>query len=201
MLETNENTPVVETTQTQATADGQQQQTGKTFSQEDLDSIIAKRLSRERKDWEAKMEEEKKKATMTEAERYKSEKEQVEKKLKDVMQSANEKLLKAEVKSACIDLGIVDAEAAFLLMDKTDLISDDGSMADVRKPLEALLATKPYLKAQQQTQVNVPNLPGNNSITPANNNSLTLDQLEKMSPKDFNANWEKLVAAHTKNKR
>src|SRR5690606_9653767 len=50
----------------------------KTITQEELDRIIQQRLQRERKKWEQQIEEERRKAAMTEAERLKAEKEEAE---------------------------------------------------------------------------------------------------------------------------
>src|SRR5690606_29562266 len=55
----------------------------KTITQEELDRIIQQRLQRERKKWEQQIEEERRKAAMTEAERLKAEKEEAERKAQE----------------------------------------------------------------------------------------------------------------------
>ncbi len=157
----------------------------KTFTQADLDNIIQKRLARERKQWEAQVEEEKKKAAMTEAERLKAEKEEAEKKAQDAMSKANEVLLKAEVKQAAVDLGIVDPDAAYALMDREDVEIGDGTIKGVKEALTQLLASKPWLKrAPEKPSVGAPSNPGEPTTT------YTRAQLAKMSTEEINRNWD-----------
>jgi hypothetical protein len=67
---------------------------------------------------------------------------------------ANQRLLKAEVKSIAAELGLVDADAAFALMDKAGLsIEDDGTVKGVKEALDALLEAKPYLKKQDAAPI------------------------------------------------
>lgn len=99
---------------------------GKTFTQEQLDDIIQRRLARERKQWEQQLEEERRKAAMTEAERLKAEKEEAEKRARQAMEVANERLIQAEVRLQVAELGIVDADAALALMDRSDVAVDEN---------------------------------------------------------------------------
>lgn len=63
---------------------------------------------------------------------------------------ANDRLLRAEVKSVSADLGIVDSDAAYALMARDDVaVDDDGNVTGVKAALEALLKAKPYLKKQE----------------------------------------------------
>jgi hypothetical protein len=143
----------------------------KTFSQKELDDILTKRLARERKAWETTQEEEKKKAAMTEAEKLKAEKEEAERKSTEVLKTANQRLIRAEVKSACVELGIVDADAAFLLMGKDGVeVTDGGDITGVKEALKALAEAKPYLVKQG----NQP--PGPGPLNPNNANNSPKDQ-------------------------
>lgn len=73
---------------------------------------------------------------------------------------ANERLIKAEVKAACSELGIVDPDAAFALMDKESVtLKDDGEVEGVKEALAALIKAKPYLVAQKGN-VGGPSNPG-----------------------------------------
>ena len=122
--------------------EGKQEQT-RTFTQDELDAIISKRLARERKAWEAQLEEERKKAAMTETERLKAESEQKVKEWEEKYKTATERILKAEVKAAAAEMGIVDPEVAFLLL-KTDEVNEDFS--NVKDLLVEVIKEKPYLK-------------------------------------------------------
>jgi len=118
-------------------------ESAKTFTQEDVDSILSKRLARERKAWEQQLEEERKKAAMTETERLKAESEQKVKEWEEKYKTATERILKAEVKAAAAEMGIVDPEVAFLLL-KTDEVNEDFS--NVKDLLVEVIKEKPYLK-------------------------------------------------------
>ena len=114
-------------------------------------------LAKERKKWEtefaAKVDEERKKAAMTETERLKAEKEAAEKKAQDAMRTANERLLRAEVKATAVALDIVDPDAAYALMDRDAVsVAEDGTTQGVEDALKALIKDKPYLLRQKGAQ-------------------------------------------------
>lgn len=162
----------------------------KTFTQTDVDSIIQKRLARERKQWETQLEEEKKKAAMTEAERLKAEKEEAEKKAQDAMRTANERLVRAEVKQLCVDLNIVDSDAAYALMDRENVeVKEDGSIAGVKEALEKLVDAKPWMKGtQKKPGVGGDSNPGDDKATTV----YTREKLAKMSTEEINEHWDKI---------
>lgn len=67
---------------------------------------------------------------------------------------ANQRLLMAEVKSIAAELGLVDADAAYALMDKAGLqIEDDGTVKGAKEALDALLEAKPWMKKQQAAPI------------------------------------------------
>jgi len=78
----------------------------KTFTQAELDKIIGERLKRERKDWETKVEEEKRKAVMTEAERLKAERDEADKRASTATEAANRRIVRAEAKAQAAAAGI-----------------------------------------------------------------------------------------------
>jgi len=126
----------------------------KLFTQDELDSVISRRLERERKTWEQKIEAEKKKAAMTEADRLKAEKEEAEKKVATVTEKATQRLIKSEVIMQASKLNIIDSEAAFLLLDHTGITVEDDTdeVRGVKKALELLVKSKPYLVKAKDTE-------------------------------------------------
>lgn len=117
---------------------------GKTFTQAELDAIIAKRLARDRKAWEEQLEEEKKKATMTEIEKLKAEHESKAKDWQAKLETANAQILRSEIKAIAAEIGIVDPDIAYLMI--KDNVGED--LDNVKTLLEDLIKSKPYLKKQ-----------------------------------------------------
>ena len=107
-------------------------------------------LAKERKKWEtefaAKVDEERKKAAMTETERLKAEKEEAELKATQALAAANEILIRAEVKSIAADMGLVDGDAAYALIDRDGIELKSGKVTGVKEALEALVKEKPWIK-------------------------------------------------------
>ena len=150
-------------------------------------------LAKERKKWEtefaAKVDEERKKAAMTETERLKAEKEAAEKKAQDAMRTANERLLRAEVKATAVALDIVDPDAAYALMDRDAVsVADDGTIKGVEDALKALIKDKPYLLRQKGAQsVGGATNPAASGNMPGK--IYTRAELERMSADEINKNW------------
>lgn len=139
----------------------------KTFTQAELDEILAKRLERERKKYAdyddlkskvdefSKAEDERKKAEMSEIERIQLEKEEAEKRVKEFeekanqsLSEANKRLMKAEFKLIAKEIGVrQDAlEDAFVLTDLDGVeINEDGEVTGVKEALETLKEKKSYL--------------------------------------------------------
>lgn len=126
---------------------------GRTYAQEEVEALIRDRIKRERKMWAQKFEDEKKKAAMSEAERLKAEKEEAEKNAAAAVERANLRLIRSEVVSQAAKLNIVDPDAAYMLMDKTDVkVEDDDTVVGVKEALQALIKSKPYLTGSKQAQ-------------------------------------------------
>jgi hypothetical protein len=142
----------------------------KTFTQEELDKIVADRLSREKKKLEKyadydevktkltefeKFEEERKKAEMTVQERLEAEKAEADKKAQEAeerankaLEQANKRLLKAEFRLLAKELGVrKDAlDDAFVLADMTSVeVDEEGNVQGVKEALETLKKSKSYL--------------------------------------------------------
>ncbi|MFJ5716539.1 phage scaffolding protein [Neobacillus sp. NPDC093127] len=138
---------------------------GKTFTQEELDKIVADRLAREKKkfadyDEKAKKLEElekaeadRKKSQMDEAERLKLEKEEADKKaldaeekVKKAQEAANQRILNTEIKSIARALNANDPTDVLALLDKSSIeIDDEGDVKGVEEAVKALKETKPWM--------------------------------------------------------
>jgi hypothetical protein len=186
-------------TQEQAAPDVQVS-TGKTtekmLTQAEVDKIVEARLARDRKKWEteyqAKLEEERKKAAMSETEKLKAAKDEAEKRAQDAMRTANERLLKAEVKAAAVALDIVDPEAAYVLLDKEVVkVAEDGTVVGVEDALKALVKDKPYLVRQKGAQ------PVGSGTSPAQHGNTagkvyTKAEIKAMSLDEINKHWQEI---------
>lgn len=153
--------------------------TQKTFTQAELDNIIAKRIAREKKNWETSLADEQRKQNMTEFQKLTAEKDELINKANERIKNMNEKIFLQDFKSQAKELGFINPELAYKLVDKADLMDEEGNVnAEVLKTsLETLLNENPYLKGQTQQ---IPNLPGSPAIK--NSGTLTKEQLSKMSP-------------------
>lgn len=142
----------------------------KTFTQDEIDKIVADRIARERKKLEkfadyddlktklseyTKAEEERKRAEMTETERLQAELDELKRIAQEAeetksktLESANKRLIKSEFKILAKDLGVrKDAlDDAFVLADMTGVeIDDEGNVKGVQEAIESLKKAKAYL--------------------------------------------------------
>jgi alanyl-tRNA synthetase len=124
---------------------------GKTFTQEDIDAIVTRRLAREQKTWETKLEDEKKKASMTEQEKLKAAAEESEKKGKTAVEAANKRIVAAEARVIASELGVKSDRIGHLLK-LADLsgadVDEKGEVNTkaVKQAIEAVLKDLPELK-------------------------------------------------------
>lgn len=165
------------------------QEPPKTFTQAELDDIVAKRLDRERKkyaDYDDKAkrlaeleqaEEERKKADMTEKERLEAEKveaartaaEAVET-AKKAQDAANQRVIKSEFRALAREMGIrADAlDDALKLADLSGVtVDDEGNAPGVKDVVTALAAAKPYLvevPKKEPKQIGEPSNPAADEI-------------------------------------
>ena len=64
------------------------------------------------------------------------------------MKAADDRLIHAEIRNVGSQLGLIDADAAFALMDRSAIhVGDDGSVNGVLESLQELIKNKPYLAA------------------------------------------------------
>lgn len=74
---------------------------------------------------------------------------EVQKKLDDAMNAANERLVSAEIRVQASALGFVDADDAIRLLSRDSVkVNDKGEVTGVKEALEALATAKPHLIRQ-----------------------------------------------------
>lgn len=127
----------------------------RTFTQAELDRVVGERLARERTTKYADYDDIKAKAARfdeleasqkTELEKERAAREASDKKAADAVTRANDALMRSAVIAAASKANVVDADAAFALIDKSKLtVSDDGSVIGVDDTLKALLVERPFL--------------------------------------------------------
>ncbi len=155
-----------ETPEEQTTPEGAVNPTPeKTFTQAELDEILAKRLKREKEkqtETEARLkrleelekaEEERKKAAMSEQERLKAEKEEAEKlaaesaeKAEKAQEVANQRIIDTEIRATARSLNANDINDVLALMGKEGVeIDDKGNVIGVEEAVAALKEAKPWM--------------------------------------------------------
>ena len=112
-------------------------------------------------------------AQLTEKERLEARVEQAEKNSQAADQRIAEALISSAVQVQAGQMGIVDPEAAFLLVDRSNIrYTPEAGVAGVEDALTQLLETKPYLKGTNNRTPNI-NPEGSHPDTPVR---LTADQ-------------------------
>jgi hypothetical protein len=142
----------------------------KTFTQEEVNKLLAERVARANKKIEkfadydelktklaeyTKAEEERKQSEMSEVEKLQAQLQKFEQQAKEAeetklktLESANKRLIKSEFKVLAKDLGVrKDAlDDAFVLADMSSVeIDDEGNVTGVKEALESLKKAKAYL--------------------------------------------------------
>lgn len=78
---------------------------------------------------------------------------EVQAQIEQANERANKVLIGAEVRAVCAELGVIDSEAAMMMMVKDGIkVEQDGSVKGVKEAIEALKETKGYLFKQEQKQ-------------------------------------------------
>lgn len=144
----------------------------KTFTQAELDELIAKRIERERKkfadydelksklsEFESQAEE-KRQSELTDLQKAQEQAQQFEAKVQELTAQleaertkSQDQALKATYKQVASSFGIVDVEAALILSDLSAVSFDEnGEVIGVEDAVKKLIEHKPYLVAKKQTQ-------------------------------------------------
>lgn len=127
----------------------------KTYSKSDIESIIKRRLARERKNFEKEFNSKLEREKLSEVDKAKAEKADAEKKADEVIIKANKRLIRSEVIAQSTKLGIIDSDAAYALIIKDDIeVLESGEVIGVETALKELISKKSYLVKQNQSQSN-----------------------------------------------
>ena len=119
---------------------------------QDVEKIVTKRLERAKKKWQTELEDERKKAEMSEAEKHQARAKELEAELEQERTNA-----KRERTLRGLTGKVIDADDALVIAERLDLVDDDGAV-----DVPALLKAKPYL-APKQAGGDV-DLPGSRSV-------------------------------------
>ena len=111
---------------------------------------------------------------LTEAERMEARAVEAEKKATDAQQQIASAMIASEVKIRASAMGVIDPDAAYLLLDRSNVHYDaEAGVSGVDDALAGLLEAKPYLRSANRT----PNL-NPETGQPAQSVRLTADQQE-----------------------
>jgi len=133
--------------------DGQETAETETFSREYVQELrrenakyrtSAKDATKQVEDLSAQLQEHEN-AGKSEVERLTAEKAALEQTLKDRDEAMANEVIRSAVERAAAKAGVIDPEAAYLLIDESALDYADGKVGGVDKALKALLKEKPYL--------------------------------------------------------
>ena len=170
----------------------------KTFSQDEVNRMIKARAEREiqallRAKGLAGMDELEalvqaknaaKEAEMSELQKAQERAAQLEKQLADAAEKQKALMTQSDITAKAAKLGIIDPDAAYKLLNRSELeYGDDGAPTNTETLLVALLKEKPYLAGG-----------GSSAMNPAKKQqqTFTREQIEKMSPEQINKNWESI---------
>lgn len=135
-------------------------------------------------------------AQLSEQERVQRELEELRTVKPTLEKSVQEAELKYRVAVAAPKLGIVDPEAAVLLMDRSQLVVENGVPTNVDDVLKALVDARPYLKgaasAPAPPAASAPQAGATSPARPTGGTPLTREQVEKMSPEEVQRRWSEI---------
>jgi cobalamin biosynthesis protein CobT len=126
-------------------------------------------------------------AEMSEVERLREELAKATELLDAERTTARETRLSAEIQSAATKLGAVDPDAVERLLDRDQLVSEDGTPEGVDDAVRSLLDEKPYLRKRQG---GVTGTYEAGSATPEAGSRLSQSYLDSLSPEQVAELWK-----------
>jgi len=182
--------PVAEVTEKDAASAGQEPE------EERFDAEYVRGLRREAAEYRKRLRELEAKvkadedAKLTEAERLQNRLAELERQQAEYERERQERTLKYEIMLAANKLGIVDADAAYKLLDLAQVeYADDGTPKNLDRVLASLVKARPYLVGGGS---------GTSTTNPARQATLTMDTIRRMTPDEINKNWDAVQAALSK---
>lgn len=146
-----------------------------------------------------KAEEERKTAELSEVERLKKEKADLEAERQSLQGQIKTQAIQSRFEAAAAKLGAVDTEAAFKLADLSGVEMDaDGKVTGVEEALKSLKQARPFLFGEPSAPKSVG---GNGGGNPGGQNApkaYTSEDLKKMSPDEFKQAREAIKAGKAK---
>jgi hypothetical protein len=137
----------------------------RTFTQADLNRIAAQARTEERAKYgdyddlkasKAKLDDIEK-ANQSEADRLRAEAEASKATASKAQSALTEAIIGAEVRVQALQKGAVDADTVLAVINRTGISFADGKVVGVAEAIDALLESKPFLKAQQRPGAPNPN--------------------------------------------
>ena len=175
--------PTSETEVTQPAAQPELDTPAKTFSQEEVNRLQAQVRREVRGQYgdyaqlkeRAAKADELEKAQLSDQDKLEARAHEAERKAEAAIQQVASAVIASEVKVRASQMGIIDPDAAYLLLDRTNLsYAEDGKVSGVDDALTQLMEDKPYLKGLPSRAPNLNPQTGE----PAPALRLTTDQLE-----------------------
>jgi len=183
--------PVTEVTEKGATVAGQEPE------EERFDAEYVRGLRREAAEYRKRLRELEAKAKadedakLTETERLQAKVAEYERLHADHERERQEWALRRAVDTTAAKLGIIDADAAYKLLDLAKLeFAESGAPRNLDRVLSELVSQRPYLVGGS----------GTSATNPARQTTLTMDTIRRMTPEEINTNWEAVQAALARSK-
>lgn len=166
----------------------------KTFTQDQVNSIVAERARREAAKQLASLgvssfdelsaivqkSREREQAEMTELQKAQAANAELEKRLEQAAAAQKALAMQSDIVALSAKLGIVDADAAYRLLDKGAIEFDaNGKPTNTEALLNDLLKAKPYLAGG-----------GTSAMNPGRARKFSREEIEKMTPAEINKNWD-----------
>jgi hypothetical protein len=138
----------------------------KTFTQQDIDKILARKIKQQEKKIRDEYEAKQKKEQMTEIEKANFERDEANKKVEALRKENEENNIRTEVYQVATNLNAVDVEAVYQLLDKENIIVENGKISGVKEAVTNLLNNKKFLVKNIETRAgheqNNKNIPDSN---------------------------------------
>ena len=175
----------------------EREQTTKTFTQEEVERIIATRLKRKEREVEERLRKEQEQAQMSEVERLRAELEEWRNRATAVQRQAAEKQAQAMAIEALADAGVPAAKRQYALrmLEISDAISDDGvEESAIRAAVKKLLSDIPELTSASSARAG-------SEFSGQGATDLTEDAIAKMSPDELRRRWNEIQAFYSRRNR